>query len=104
LPRRSAAGLSASADASEIVERVFRQAQGRAVATLIGAPGDFDPAEEAVQEAFAQAISTWPARGVPDNPGAWITTTARNRTIDRLRREKRLPREDGAGAPGGARG
>jgi RNA polymerase sigma-70 factor, ECF subfamily len=52
--------------------------------------GDFDLAEEAVQEAFAQALVTWPERGIPDNPGAWITTTARNRAIDRLRREKRL--------------
>ena len=52
--------------------------------------GDFDLAEEAVQEAFAQALVTWPARGVPDNPGAWITTTARNRAIDRLRRERTL--------------
>jgi RNA polymerase sigma-70 factor (ECF subfamily) len=52
--------------------------------------GDFDLAEEAVQEAFAVALERWPSRGVPDNPGAWITTTARNRAIDRLRREKNL--------------
>jgi len=51
---------------------------------------DFDLAEEAVQEAFAEALRTWPSRGVPENPGAWITTTARNRAIDRLRREARL--------------
>jgi RNA polymerase sigma-70 factor (ECF subfamily) len=50
--------------------------------------GDFDLAEDAVQEAFAEALRTWPSRGVPDNPGAWITTTARNRAIDRLRRER----------------
>jgi RNA polymerase sigma-70 factor (ECF subfamily) len=52
--------------------------------------GDFDLAEEAVQDAFISALETWPQRGVPDNPGAWITTTARNRAIDRLRRRKRL--------------
>jgi RNA polymerase sigma-70 factor, ECF subfamily len=69
---------------------VFRHEQGRSIATLIRILGDFDLAEDAVQEAFAQALVTWPARGVPDNPGAWITTTARNRAIDRLRREKRL--------------
>jgi RNA polymerase sigma-70 factor (ECF subfamily) len=60
------------------------------VATLIRVLGDFELAEEAVQEAFATALERWPVRGVPDNPGAWITTTARNRAIDRLRRERRL--------------
>jgi len=60
------------------------------VATLIRVLGDFDLAEDAVQEAFVQALQTWPERGVPDNPGAWITTTARNRAIDRLRRERTL--------------
>lgn len=57
------------------------------VATLVRLFGDIDLAEEAVQEAFAVAIERWPVDGVPANPGAWITTTARNRTIDRLRRE-----------------
>jgi RNA polymerase sigma-70 factor, ECF subfamily len=52
--------------------------------------GDFDLAEEAVQDAFAVALERWPRDGVPDNPGAWITTTARNRAIDRLRRDRRL--------------
>jgi len=52
--------------------------------------GDFDLAEEAVQEAFVRALETWPRQGVPRNPGAWITTTARNRAIDRLRRRRRL--------------
>jgi RNA polymerase sigma-70 factor (ECF subfamily) len=69
---------------------VFREEQGRAVATLIRVTGDFDLAEEAVQDAFISALETWPQRGVPDNPGAWITTTARNGAIDRLRRRKRL--------------
>jgi len=69
---------------------VFRQESGRAVATLIRVLGDFDLAEEAVQEAFAVALERWPGMGLPDNPGAWITTTARNKAIDRLRRERRL--------------
>jgi RNA polymerase sigma-70 factor, ECF subfamily len=60
------------------------------VATLIRVVGDFDLAEEAVQDAFAVALERWPRDGVPDNPGAWITTTARNRAIDRLRRDRRL--------------
>ncbi len=78
------------ADAHEVVDRLFREESGRAVATLIRVLGDFDLAEEAVQEAFVTALETWPSRGVPDNPGAWITTTARNRAIDRLRRRARL--------------
>lgn len=76
--------------AHDVVDRVFREEQGRAVATLIRVLGDFDLAEEAVQDAFISALETWPERGVPHNPGAWITTTARNRAIDRLRRRKRL--------------
>ncbi len=78
------------AAAHQLVDRLFRDEQGRAIATLIRVLGDFDLAEEAVQEAFVAALETWPSRGVPDNPGAWITTTARNRAIDRLRRRKRL--------------
>jgi RNA polymerase sigma-70 factor (ECF subfamily) len=82
--------VSAGADARGVVDRVFRQEQGRVVATLIRVLGDFDRAEDAVQEAFAEALRTCPARGVPRNPGAWIATTARNRAIDRLRRERSL--------------
>ena len=74
----------------EVVDRLFRRESGRAVATLIRILGSFDLAEDAVQEAFAIALERWPADGVPDNPGAWITTTARNRAIDRLRRERRM--------------
>ena len=59
------------------------------MATLIRILGDFDLAEEAVQEAFVIAVERWPRDGVPDNPGAWIVRTARNRAIDRLRRESR---------------
>ena len=82
--------MTASDAAHEVVDRLFREEQGRAIATLIRVTGDFDLAEEAVQDAFISALETWPERGVPDNPGAWITTTARNRAIDRLRRRKRL--------------
>jgi len=69
------------------VEAVFRQEYGRCVATLIRFLGDIDAAEEAVQDAFAMAVARWPSDGQPPNPGAWIVTTARNRAIDRLRRE-----------------
>jgi RNA polymerase sigma-70 factor (ECF subfamily) len=76
------------------VERVFREESGRAIATLARLLGDIGAAEDAVQEAFVEALRTWPARGVPDRPGAWVTTTARNRAIDRARREAgRGPRE-----------
>ena len=60
------------------------------VANLVGFLGDFDLAEEAAQEAFAIAAERWPRDGTPDNPGAWLTTTARNRAIDRIRRERTL--------------
>jgi len=66
---------------------VFRREYGRCVAALIRFLGDIDAAEEAVQDAFAVAVARWPADGQPPNPGAWIVTTARNRAIDRLRRE-----------------
>jgi len=79
-----------SSDAGGVVEQVFRHESGRAVATLIRVLGDFDRAEEAVQDAFLVALERWPRTGLPANPGAWITTTARNKAIDRLRRERRL--------------
>jgi len=66
---------------------IFRRESGRCTATLIRVLGDIDIAEDAVAEAFAIAAEQWPIRGVPPNPGGWITTTARNRAIDRLRRE-----------------
>jgi len=69
------------------VEAVFRREYGRCLATLIRFLGDIDAAEEAVQDAFTVAAARWPADGQPPNPGAWIVTTARNRAIDRLRRE-----------------
>ena len=69
------------------LERIFREESGRVVATLVRLFGDIDLAEEMVQEAFLIASERWPETGVPPNPGGWITTTARNRAIDRLRRE-----------------
>jgi RNA polymerase sigma-70 factor (ECF subfamily) len=82
--------LPAVGSAQDVVDRLFRDEGGRAVATLIRVTGDFDLAEEAAQDAFIAALEIWPERGIPDNPGAWITTTARNRAIDRLRRRRRL--------------
>ena len=69
------------------LESVFRREAGRCTATLIRVLGDVDLAEDAVAEAFAIAAQRWPVDGIPPNPGGWITTTARNRAIDRLRRE-----------------
>jgi RNA polymerase sigma-70 factor (ECF subfamily) len=72
--------------ASEI-ERVFREQYGRAVAVLVRTFGDIDLAEEAVQDAFVAAVARWPEAGLPPSPAGWIITTARNKGIDRLRRE-----------------
>ena len=69
------------------IERVFREQHGRAVAVLIRSFGDIDMAEEAVQDAFTEAVQRWPSTGLPPSPEGWIITTARNRAIDRLRRE-----------------
>ncbi|MCP2322745.1 RNA polymerase sigma-70 factor (ECF subfamily) [Hamadaea flava] len=69
------------------VEAVFRAEYGRAVAVLVRAFGDIDLAEEAVQDAFAEAVRRWPETGTPPSPAGWIITTARNRAIDRVRRE-----------------
>jgi RNA polymerase sigma-70 factor, ECF subfamily len=69
------------------IEQVFRQEYGRAVAVLVRVFGDIDVAEEAVQDAFTAAVQRWPVTGLPPSPAGWIITTARNRAIDRLRRE-----------------
>ena len=95
------------------IGRIFREETGRSVATLIRTFGDIDLAEDAVQEAFTVALAKWPEDGLPPNPGGWITTTARNRAIDRLRRDARgrelleevavlTPDDDGAFAELGA--
>ncbi|WP_285564494.1 sigma-70 family RNA polymerase sigma factor [Streptomyces sp. RTGN2] len=72
------------------MEEVFRDEWGRVLAALVGYLGDFDRAEDATQEAFAIAAERWPGSGVPDRPGAWLVTTARNRAIDRIRRDRTL--------------
>src|SRR5215207_8855828 len=69
------------------IERVFREEYGRAVAVLVRVFGDIDIAEDAVQDAFTTAVQRWPSSGLPPSPAGWIITTARNRAIDRLRRE-----------------
>jgi RNA polymerase sigma-70 factor (ECF subfamily) len=73
-----------------ILEHVFRDEWGRVLASLIGFLDDFDLAEEAAQEAFAVAAERWPRDGTPANPRAWLVTTARNRAIDRIRRDRTL--------------
>lgn len=79
------------------VDRVFRAEGGRVLATLIGTlGGDFDTAEDAVQDAFLAALEHWPTDGIPERPGAWITTTARRRAIDRLRRARRRIEKEAA--------
>ncbi len=83
--RRADAHVPAAA-----AERAFRDEGPKVLATLIRRVGDFQLAEDAVQDAFAAAIAAWPRDGVPDNPAAWITVTARRRAIDRLRRDRTL--------------
>jgi RNA polymerase sigma-70 factor, ECF subfamily len=85
---RGAAAARPPPDAATISD-VFRRESGQAVATLVRVFGDIDVAEDAVQEAFVVATQKWPHDGLPPNPGGWITTTARRRAIDRLRREAR---------------
>src|SRR5438270_10458380 len=70
------------------VERMFREEYGRLIASLVRRFGDIDIAEEAAGEALVAALEKWPGSGVPPNPGGWLTTTASNRAIDRIRREK----------------
>src|SRR6059058_856429 len=82
--RRSGGDDSAAA----AVAWAFREERAAVLATLIRHVGDFQLAEDAVQDAFAAAVATWPRDGVPDNPGAWLSVTARRRAIDRIRRDQ----------------
>jgi RNA polymerase sigma factor (sigma-70 family) len=94
-PAGGARGLiptPASAAAAAALEAVFREQWGRILAHLVGFLGDFELAEEAAGEAFAIAVERWPRAGTPANPGAWLVTTARNRAIDRVRRDRTLAR------------
>jgi RNA polymerase sigma-70 factor (ECF subfamily) len=73
-----------------ILEQTFRDEWGRVLAALIGVHGDFQLAEDAAHDAFAIAAERWPRDGTPANPRAWLLTTARNRAIDRIRRDRTL--------------
>jgi RNA polymerase sigma-70 factor (ECF subfamily) len=73
-------------EVEQAVAAAFKEEWGKVVATLIRVTGDWSLAEECAQDAFAQALTRWPADGIPNRPGAWLTTTARNRALDRLRR------------------
>ncbi len=79
--------MTASGPSGDDLDRVFREEHGRVVATLMRYFGDIDVAEDAAQEACVVALQRWQTSGIPPNPGGWLTTTARNRAIDRLRRE-----------------
>src|SRR5215468_1176389 len=76
-----------------VVERTFREESGRVLAALIAALGDFELAQDVFQDALIVALERWPQEGLPNNPGAWITTTARHKAIDRLRRASNLSRK-----------
>ncbi|HZQ25453.1 MAG TPA: RNA polymerase sigma factor [Terriglobales bacterium] len=83
------------ADPRALVESVFREESGRIIATLIRLSGSFDKAEEAMQEALISALGTWPEKGIPNNPGAWITAVAHRKLIDSVRKESiRTEKED----------
>jgi RNA polymerase sigma-70 factor (ECF subfamily) len=84
---------SRGGSATAPIDLVYREEWGRAVSILIRVLGDFELAEDAVQDAFATALERWPSEGLPRNPGAWIVTTARNRAIDRIRREQTFARK-----------
>ena len=75
-------------DARRAVEAVFREESGRIIAALIRICGSFDRAEEGMQEALTAALASWPERGIPSNPGAWITAAAHRKLIDQARRER----------------
>src|SRR4051794_35365080 len=81
---------SGPSDSAAAVERAFREERAGVLATLIRHVGDFQLAEDAVQDAFAAAVASWPRDGVPANPGAWLTTAARRKAIDRLRRNRSI--------------
>ena len=77
------------------LDRIFREEHGRVVATLTRYLGSIDLGEDAASEAYVVALETWPRDGIPPNPGGWLTTTARRRAIDRLRRESTRTSKEG---------
>ena len=87
---------------NEALERLVRDEWGQVVSVLVRDTGDLGLAEDAVQEAVTVALTSWPTTGVPDRPGAWITTTARRKALDQLRRQARLqPEGRGVGCRAG---
>jgi RNA polymerase sigma-70 factor (ECF subfamily) len=86
-----AGGIAAQPDTS--LDRLFREEHGKVLAILIGALGDFDLAEDALQDAVAEALVRWPRDGMPANPAGWLVAVARNRAVDRIRRERNLERK-----------
>src|SRR6478672_6189736 len=80
---------------ASVLEDIFREDWGRVVASLVGSLRDIELAEDAAQEAFAIAAERWPRDGLPPNPTGWLITTARNRAIDRIRRERTLAAKTG---------
>lgn len=84
---------------ARIIERVVRTDGRRVLATLIRLTGDFDAAEDALQEAYARALTAWRDEGIPDNPAAWLSTVARRIAIDRMRRERSVPLEESPALP-----
>jgi RNA polymerase sigma-70 factor (ECF subfamily) len=91
-------------DATGPVEQVFRTEHGRVLGALISALGDFDLAEDALQETLVAALERWPAEGLPRNPAGWMVTVARHKALDRLRRDQAFARRHGALADDAARG
>jgi RNA polymerase sigma-70 factor (ECF subfamily) len=87
-PGRRATAATLTMDAKAAAEAVFREQSGRIIATLIRISGSFDRAEEAMQEAFASALASWPNKGIPRNPAAWITAAAHRKLIDQSRRDR----------------
>jgi RNA polymerase sigma-70 factor (ECF subfamily) len=82
-------------DIRAAIESVFRQDSGRILASLIRICGSFNDAEEALQESFASALASWPAKGIPRDPAAWIMTAARHKLIDATRRDRtRIEKQD----------
>jgi RNA polymerase sigma-70 factor (ECF subfamily) len=89
-PQAPRSGPRPTAETNAAIERAYRDAYGSVLATLIRfLGGDFDAAEEALADAFATALETWPRDGIPTTPAAWLTTAARNRALDRIRRDRR---------------
>src|SRR4029077_2718838 len=96
---RGEAVLAAKSEVEAAIAEAFHQEWGRVVAVLIRLSGDWDLAEDCAQDAFAQAVRSWPRDGIPQRPGAWLTTVARNRALDRLGRGTPRKAKMGGGAP-----